>query len=125
MTRLMEEAAPRHAETVHYSASADIRVGGGEARKANEAGFWPTMLEGLAGARLRKDEVDRAEKRVWEITGWSDPVKEKTGRSRLPELRGSGRRQTGRENRRGWTLTTIRNPIRAKTERGRWDRFPR
>ena len=79
MTRLMEEAAPRHAETVHYSASADIRVGGGEAQKANEAGFWPTMLEGLAGARLRKDEVDRAEKRVREVTGWNDPVEEKTG----------------------------------------------
>ena len=46
MKRLMEEAAARHAETVHYSASAGIRVGGSEARKANEAGFWPTMLEG-------------------------------------------------------------------------------
>ena len=79
MKRLMEEAAARHAETVHYSASAGIRVGGSEARKANEAGFWPTILEGLAGARLRKDEADRAKKRVREITGWSDPVEEKTG----------------------------------------------
>ena len=37
------------------------------------------MLEGLAGARLKKDEADRAENRVREITGWSDPVEEKTG----------------------------------------------
>ena len=37
------------------------------------------MLEGLAGARLRKDEADRAEKRVQEVTGWSDPVEEKMG----------------------------------------------
>ena len=37
------------------------------------------MLEGLAGARLKKEESDRAEKRVREITGWSDPVEEKTG----------------------------------------------
>ena len=37
------------------------------------------MLEGLAGARLRKDEADRAVKRVQEVTGWSDPVEEKTG----------------------------------------------
>ena len=28
---------------------------------------------------LRKDEADRAEKRVREVTGWSDPVEEKTG----------------------------------------------
>ena len=79
MKRLMEEAATRHAETVHYSASARIRVGGGEARKTNGAGFWPTMLEGLAVARLRKEETNRAEKRVREVTGWSDPVEEKTG----------------------------------------------
>ena len=79
MKRLIEEAASRHAETVHYSASAGIRVEGSEARKAIEVGFWPTMLEGLAGARLRKDEADRAERRVQEVTGWSDPVEEKTG----------------------------------------------
>ena len=58
------EEAARHAETVHYSASAGIRVGDSKARKASEAGFFPTMLEGLAGARLTKDEADRAEKRV-------------------------------------------------------------
>ena len=66
MKRLMEEAATRHAETIHYSASASIRVGGNEARKESKAGFWPTMLEGLAGARLRKDEADRAERRCRE-----------------------------------------------------------
>ena len=79
MKRLMEEAAARHAETVHYSASAGIRVGGGEARRESKAGFWPTVLEGLAGARLKREESDRAEKRVREMTGWSDPVEEKTG----------------------------------------------
>ena len=35
MKRLMEEAAARHAETFHYSASASIPVGGSEARKAS------------------------------------------------------------------------------------------
>ena len=53
--------------------------GGNEARKESETGFWPKMLEGLASARLKKEEADRAEKRVREITGWSDPVEEKTG----------------------------------------------
>ena len=76
---MMEEAAARHAETVHYSASAGIRVVGGEAQKMNEAGFWPVVLEGLVGARLRKEEADHVEKRVREVTGWSDPVEEKTG----------------------------------------------
>ena len=61
---MMEEAAARHAETVHYSASAGIQVGGNEARKESKTGFWPTVLEGLAGARLKKEEADRAEKRV-------------------------------------------------------------
>jgi hypothetical protein len=79
MKRLMEEAAARHAETVHYSASAGIRVGGEESRKAKDSGFWPSMLEGLAGVRLKKEEADRAERRVQKVTGWNDPVEEKTG----------------------------------------------
>jgi hypothetical protein len=74
MKRLIEEAATRHVETVHYSRLAGIRVGGEESRKAKGSGFWPSMLEGLAGVRLTKEEADRAEKRVQEVTGWSDPV---------------------------------------------------
>jgi hypothetical protein len=79
MKRLMEEAAARHAKTIHYSASAGIRVGGEETRKTKDSGFWPSVLEGLAGVQLRKEEADHAEKRVREVTGWSDPVEEKTG----------------------------------------------
>ena len=37
------------------------------------------MLEGLSGVRLKKEEADRAEQRVQEVTGWDDPVEEKTG----------------------------------------------
>jgi hypothetical protein len=37
------------------------------------------VFEGLAGVRLRKEEANRAERRVQEVTGWSDPVEEKTG----------------------------------------------
>ena len=33
MKRLMEEVAARHVETIHYSASAGIRVRNGEGRK--------------------------------------------------------------------------------------------
>jgi hypothetical protein len=48
-------------------------------RKAKDSGFWPSVLEGLAGVRLKKEEADRAEKCVQEVTGWNDPVEEKTG----------------------------------------------
>ena len=79
MKRLMEEVAACHVETVHYSASAGIRFGSDGVRKTKEARFWPLMLEVLASVRLRKEKVDRTERRVREVTGWSDPVEEKTG----------------------------------------------
>ena len=79
MKRLMEEVAARHAETVHYSASTGIRVRREEGRKTKDSGFWPLVLEGLVGMRLRKEEANHAERRVREVTGWGDPVEEKTG----------------------------------------------
>ena len=36
------------------------------------------MLEGLTGVRLRTEEADHVERRIREVTGWSDPVEEKT-----------------------------------------------
>ena len=64
MKWLMEEAAPRYRETIHYSASTRIQVGSDEVRKTKDSGFWPLMLEGLASVRLRKEEADRAERWV-------------------------------------------------------------
>jgi hypothetical protein len=55
------------------------RVGGEETPKTKDSGFWPSVLEGLAGVRLKKEEADRAERRVREVTGWSKPVEEKSG----------------------------------------------
>ena len=72
-------SSPRHRESIHYSASAGIRVGSDEVRKTKDSRFWPLMLVGRAGVRLRKEEADRTERRVREVTGWSDPVEEKTG----------------------------------------------
>ena len=74
----MEEATTRHLDIIHYSASAGIRVGSDEVRKTKDSGFWPLMLEGLAGVRLTKEEANCAERQVREVTGWSDPVEEKT-----------------------------------------------
>ena len=36
-------------------------------------------MEGLSRVRLKKEEADRAEQRVQEVTGWEDPIEEKTG----------------------------------------------
>ena len=36
------------------------------------------MIEGLTSVRMRKEEVDRAKKRIREVTGWDDPIEEKT-----------------------------------------------
>ena len=79
MKRLMEEAAARHIEAIHYSASASIRVGEKAAKPDSNPGFWPVILETLSGGRLQKGEAERAEERVREVTGWSDPVEESTG----------------------------------------------
>ena len=37
------------------------------------------MLEGLSGVRLKREEMERPEQRIQEVTGWDDPVEEKTG----------------------------------------------
>ena len=39
MKRLMEEAPARHAEAIHYSASAGIQVGGSEDQKPKNSRF--------------------------------------------------------------------------------------
>ena len=69
MKRLMEEAAVRHVEAIHYSASADIRVGGKVDTPDTHPGFWPVVLETFSGGRLQKGEAERAEKRVCEVIG--------------------------------------------------------
>ena len=51
----------RHAETVHYSASAGIRVGGD---RSIDSEIWPLVLGGLSRAILGKEEADLVEKRV-------------------------------------------------------------
>ena len=75
----MEEMVAPHAETVHYSASVGIRVGSDEGRKTKDSGFWQLVLKGLARVQLRKEEADRAERQVHEVTGWGDPVEENIG----------------------------------------------
>ena len=37
------------------------------------------MLEGLSGVQLKREETDRVEQGVREITGWDNPVEERTG----------------------------------------------
>ena len=79
MKRLVEEAAARHADAIHYSASAWIRLGGSKDREAKDLEFRPSVLESLSRVWLRREETDRAEQRLREITSWDDPIVEKTG----------------------------------------------
>ena len=113
MKRLMEEASARHAETIHCSASAEIRVESDEVRKTKDFGFCLLMLEGLADIRLRKEGADHAERRVREVTGWSDPVEEKTG---FVEATCQNYEVLVWETQRGWTLTMVRHTVWAKAE---------
>ena len=78
MKRLMEEAAARHVEAVHYSASAGIRVGEKATEPDSKFGFWPVILETLSEGRLQKEEAERAEERVREVIGCSELVEEST-----------------------------------------------
>ena len=68
MKRLMEEDAARNAETVYYLESADIRVGVENGKKTKDTGFWLVVLEGFSGKTLVKEEADRVERRVQEVT---------------------------------------------------------
>ena len=79
MKRLMEEAATQHIEAIHYSASVGICVGGKATNTDINPGFWLMVLETFSEKRLKKEEVDHTEKRVRDVTGWSDPVDESTG----------------------------------------------
>ena len=56
-----------------------LDIGSDEGQKTKDFDICPLVLEGLAGLRLRKEEADCAERWVREFTGWSNPVKEKTG----------------------------------------------
>ena len=76
MKRVMEEAAAQNIEAIHYLASAAIQV---EVEKSMETGFWSLILEMFFGKKLKKEDAHLAEKWVWEVTGCSDPVEEKTG----------------------------------------------
>ena len=65
MKRIMEEVAAQNADTIHYSVSVGIRVGGEKGTgSGSNTGFWPLVLEGMLGLRLQKEEADRAERQL-------------------------------------------------------------
>ena len=79
MKRIMEEAAIRHVKAIHYSASASTRVGGDNCDgMGKDTRFWPVILQGFSGKKLVREETDRMERRVREVIGWNEPVKEST-----------------------------------------------
>ena len=70
----------QHVETINYSASAGICVGEGKAIGSSaDSGFWLVVLETFPGKNLKREEEDRAERRIHEVIGWIDPIEEKIG----------------------------------------------
>mgnify|MGYP000512341434 CR=1 FL=1 len=79
MKRIMDEAAAQHVEVIHYSWSVGIRVGGDKCvRIGNDTKFWLVVLEGFSRKKLSKEEADRVERWIREVTVWNDRMEEKT-----------------------------------------------
>ena len=76
---LIKEVAAQHVQAIHYSSSTSIRVGVGKAISADtNPRFWQVVLDKVSKRKLKKGEVDRVEKCVHNVTGWSYPVVEST-----------------------------------------------
>ena len=64
---------------VYYSLSAGIRAGHETRAQESQVGeFWPIILNQVGKGKLCMNEALEAERRVQEMTGWEDPVEEKS-----------------------------------------------
>ena len=64
MKRLMEEVRAQHVEVVHYSSLPGIKVGREARGREEELKFWAPIVGSLSNVKIKKDEVDQAEKRI-------------------------------------------------------------
>ena len=79
MKKLMEEMEENKVNSVYYSSSAGIRAGHETRAQESQVGeFWPIILNQVGKGKLCMDEALKAERRVQEMTGWEDPVEEKS-----------------------------------------------
>ena len=71
MKTLMEEIKARR----HRPNTSRV---GTSTSKEKGAGFWLIVLEGFSRKKLMKDEADRVEQQIQEVTEWIDSVDENT-----------------------------------------------
>jgi hypothetical protein len=69
----------RHAEAMHYAASARISVGRENLKTIKPgAGFWPTAFECEKKGKIGSEDLEIVDRNVRRVTGWTDPVNNKT-----------------------------------------------
>ena len=64
---------------MHYAASAGVRVGR-ENLKTIKPGveFWPTVFDCEKKGKIELEDLKLANRNVQRVTGWSDPIDDKT-----------------------------------------------
>ena len=79
LKKIIEEEDARHVEAMHYAASAGIRVGRENLKTIKPGvGFWPTVFECEKKGKIDLEDLKLANRNVRRVTGWSDPIDDKT-----------------------------------------------
>jgi hypothetical protein len=79
MKKIIEMEDGRHVEAMHYAASAGISVGRENLKTIKQrAGFWPTVFECEKKGKIDSEDLEIADRNVRRVTGWTDPVDDKT-----------------------------------------------
>jgi hypothetical protein len=79
LKKIVEIEDGRHVEAMHYVASIGISVGRENLKTIKPGtGFWPTVFECEKKGKIDSEDLEIADRNVRRITGWSDPVDDKT-----------------------------------------------
>jgi hypothetical protein len=79
LKKIIEMEDRRYVEAMHYAASAEISV-----RRENlktikpGAEFWPTVFQCEKKGKIDSEDLEIVDQNVRRVTGWSDPVNDKT-----------------------------------------------
>jgi hypothetical protein len=79
LKKIVEEEVARHVEAMHSVASTRICVGKENLKSITpRSGFWPTVFECEKKGKIDSEDLEIADRNVRRVTGWSDPVDDKT-----------------------------------------------
>jgi hypothetical protein len=79
LKKIVEMEDRRHVEAMHYAASAGISVGRENLKTIKpRAGFWPMVFKCEKKGKIGSEDLENADRNVRRVTGWSDPVLDKT-----------------------------------------------